>query len=112
MLRLLLAGLNRLWNLNIPIEELQVLGAELGSDVPFCVSGGTALATRAWREAGAYRRRRRNVGSILAKPPINVSTSDIYGKLNAREIKRHPSTEGVLKAIKDKQFDQSLRQSG
>ncbi|MDF2671507.1 MAG: 4-(cytidine 5-diphospho)-2-C-methyl-D-erythritol kinase, partial [Paenibacillus sp.] len=40
-----LRGLNRLWQLNIPQEDLQKLGAELGSDVPFCVTGGTALAT-------------------------------------------------------------------
>lgn len=40
-----LRGLNRLWRLGIPDEELQALGAELGSDVPFCVTGGTAIAS-------------------------------------------------------------------
>ncbi|EXX88534.1 4-diphosphocytidyl-2C-methyl-D-erythritol kinase, partial [Paenibacillus darwinianus] len=39
-----LRGLNRLWGLNISKEELARLGAELGSDVPFCVTGGTAVA--------------------------------------------------------------------
>jgi 4-diphosphocytidyl-2-C-methyl-D-erythritol kinase len=33
-----LRGLNRLWRLGIPAQELQELGAELGSDVPFCVT--------------------------------------------------------------------------
>lgn len=40
-----LVGLDLLWNLGLTQSELQELGAELGSDVPFCVSGGTAIAT-------------------------------------------------------------------
>ncbi|MGB3138952.1 MAG: 4-(cytidine 5'-diphospho)-2-C-methyl-D-erythritol kinase [Nodosilinea sp.] len=40
-----LVGLDLLWNLGLTQSELQALGAELGSDVPFCVSGGTAIAT-------------------------------------------------------------------
>lgn len=40
-----LVGLNLLWDLGLTQMELQELGAELGSDVPFCVMGGTAIAT-------------------------------------------------------------------
>jgi 4-diphosphocytidyl-2-C-methyl-D-erythritol kinase len=40
-----LVGINLLWNLGLTQAELQTLGAELGSDVPFCISGGTAIAT-------------------------------------------------------------------
>lgn len=39
-----LVGLDLMWNLGLTQAELQTLGAELGSDIPFCVSGGTALA--------------------------------------------------------------------
>jgi 4-diphosphocytidyl-2-C-methyl-D-erythritol kinase len=39
-----LVGLNQLWNLGLTVGELQELAAELGSDVPFCVQGGTMLA--------------------------------------------------------------------
>lgn len=100
-----LRGLNRLWNLNIPMEDLQVLGAELGSDVPFCVTGGTAVA-RGRGEKLEPIVSPPQCWVVLAKPPINVSTSEIYGKLNAREIRHHPSTEGVLNAIREKRFDQ------
>ncbi|WNR44763.1 4-(cytidine 5'-diphospho)-2-C-methyl-D-erythritol kinase [Paenibacillus roseipurpureus] len=99
-----LRGLNRLWNLNISNEELQILGAELGSDVPFCVTGGTALATGRGEKLEPISAPPQ-CWVVLAKPPINVSTSEIYGKLNARGIKQHPSTAGVLSAIRDKQFD-------
>ncbi len=40
-----LVGLDLLWNLGLTQSELQDLGAQLGSDVPFCLAGGTALAT-------------------------------------------------------------------
>lgn len=40
-----LVGLDMLWQLGLTQGELQDLAAELGSDMPFCVSGGTALAT-------------------------------------------------------------------
>ncbi|PZV08923.1 MAG: 4-(cytidine 5'-diphospho)-2-C-methyl-D-erythritol kinase [Leptolyngbya sp.] len=40
-----LMGLNLLWELGLTQPEIQELGAQLGSDVPFCVAGGTALAT-------------------------------------------------------------------
>ena len=34
-----------LWDLDITPDELRVLGAQLGADVPFCLAGGTALGT-------------------------------------------------------------------
>ncbi|MCG6133426.1 MAG: 4-(cytidine 5'-diphospho)-2-C-methyl-D-erythritol kinase [Nostoc sp. LLA-1] len=40
-----LVGIDLLWNLGLTKSELEELGAILGSDVPFCVSGGTVIAT-------------------------------------------------------------------
>ena len=40
-----LVGINLLWKLGLTQQELQDLAAQIGSDIPFCVSGGTALAT-------------------------------------------------------------------
>ncbi|MFA9447141.1 4-(cytidine 5'-diphospho)-2-C-methyl-D-erythritol kinase [Egicoccus sp. AB-alg6-2] len=40
-----LLALNHLWGTDLAREELRDLAAELGADVPFCVTGGTALAT-------------------------------------------------------------------
>ncbi len=39
-----LVGLDRLWNLGLTQGELVEFSAQLGSDVPFCISGGTVLA--------------------------------------------------------------------
>lgn len=40
-----LVALNELWNCDLSRDDLREVGAELGSDVPFCLLGGTALAT-------------------------------------------------------------------
>lgn len=40
-----LVGLDLMWHLGLTLSELQELAAQLGSDVPFCISGGTAIAT-------------------------------------------------------------------
>ena len=40
-----LVGLDLMWNLGLTHSDLQELGATLGSDIPFCISGGTSLAT-------------------------------------------------------------------
>ncbi|MBD0265927.1 MAG: 4-(cytidine 5'-diphospho)-2-C-methyl-D-erythritol kinase, partial [Tolypothrix sp. Co-bin9] len=40
-----LVGIDLLWKLGLTQSELEELGGILGSDVPFCVAGGTAIAT-------------------------------------------------------------------
>jgi 4-diphosphocytidyl-2-C-methyl-D-erythritol kinase len=106
-----LRGLNRLWGLGIPVEELQKLGAILGSDVPFCIGGGTALATGRGELLQAIESPPQ-CWVIMAKPPINVSTSDIYAKLNAKQIKSHPSTAALLEAIRTKNLDKLCQSMG
>ncbi|MDQ0196031.1 4-(cytidine 5'-diphospho)-2-C-methyl-D-erythritol kinase [Paenibacillus wynnii] len=98
-----LRGLNRLWGLDIPTQELLALGAELGSDVPFCITGGTALATGRGEKLTP-------IGSppqcwvVLAKPPINVSTAEVYGRLRSSIIGVHPSSLLMRKAIEEGDF--------
>ncbi|MFM7384491.1 MAG: 4-(cytidine 5'-diphospho)-2-C-methyl-D-erythritol kinase, partial [Microcystaceae cyanobacterium] len=38
-----LVGINLLWELGLTLPELQTLAAQLGSDLPFCIAGGTAI---------------------------------------------------------------------
>jgi 4-diphosphocytidyl-2-C-methyl-D-erythritol kinase len=40
-----LVAMNALWELNLPRRDLRLLAAQLGSDVPFALHGGTALGT-------------------------------------------------------------------
>lgn len=98
-----LRGLNRLWNLRISTEELQELGSELGSDVPFCISGGTALATGRG-EILTPLPNPPQCWVVLAKLPINVSTADVYGRLRSGNITEHPSAKRMQSAIESNSF--------
>lgn len=99
-----LRGLNRLWNLNIPHNEMMEIGASIGSDVPFCITGGTALATGRG-EVLTPLPSPPDCWVILAKPPINVSTAGIYGRLQADRIQHHPSASAMRTAIEEKSFE-------
>ncbi|MDA5108888.1 4-(cytidine 5'-diphospho)-2-C-methyl-D-erythritol kinase [Brevibacillus thermoruber] len=106
-----LRGLNKLWNLGLSLDELAAIGAEIGSDVPFCVYGGTALA-RGRGEQITHLPAPAPCWVILAKPPIGVSTADVYGQLRVQEIARHPSTEQMIKAIREQDFSLMCRSMG
>ncbi|MGG1878655.1 4-(cytidine 5'-diphospho)-2-C-methyl-D-erythritol kinase [Paenibacillus cisolokensis] len=98
-----LRGLNRLWGLHIHEEELLTLGAELGSDVPFCVQGGTALATGRGEKLTPIPSPPQ-CWVIVAKPPINVSTAEVYGKLRADNVQHHPSAQAMIAALEQGSF--------
>jgi 4-diphosphocytidyl-2-C-methyl-D-erythritol kinase len=97
-----LRGLNRLWRLGTTIDKLAELGAEIGSDVPFCVYGGTAIA-RGRGEKLEHIPSPPPCWVVLVKPPMGASTKDIYGKLDLDHLK-HPDTAAVVKAIREKNF--------
>ncbi|WP_026693225.1 4-(cytidine 5'-diphospho)-2-C-methyl-D-erythritol kinase [Peribacillus kribbensis] len=92
-----LRGLNRLWDLGLSLDELAELGGEIGSDVPFCVYGGTALA-RGRGEKIIQLPQPPKCWVILAKPTIGVSTADVYKKLNISKVE-HPAIENMLSAL-------------
>ncbi|GED65676.1 4-(cytidine 5'-diphospho)-2-C-methyl-D-erythritol kinase [Lysinibacillus sp. FSL M8-0216] len=98
-----LKGLNELWNLGLSIDELAELGAKIGSDVSFCVYGGTALATgrgEIIKEIPAPP----NCWVVLAKPKIGVSTAEVYGGLKVKGLE-HPNTKQMIKAIETKDYE-------
>ncbi|MDA8096745.1 MAG: 4-(cytidine 5'-diphospho)-2-C-methyl-D-erythritol kinase [Desulforudis sp.] len=72
-----LIGLNNLWGLGLSMDRLLELGARLGSDVPFCLFGGTALA-RGRGEVLDRLPEASPMGVVLVKPGFSVSTAEAY----------------------------------
>ncbi|GGA70866.1 4-(cytidine 5'-diphospho)-2-C-methyl-D-erythritol kinase [Ornithinibacillus halotolerans] len=97
-----LRGLNQLWNMNIPIEELAALGSSLGSDIPFCVYGSTGIA-KGFGEVIEKLPPPPPFWVVLAKPDIGVSTKTIFGQVNMDEI-THPNTQAVIDALFEQDF--------
>lgn len=92
-----LKGLNELWKLHLSLDQIAELGAQIGSDVPYCVYGGTAIA-RGRGEKIDHIGAPPNCWVVLAKPTIGVSTAAVYGGLNIDQIK-HPNTQAMMDAI-------------
>ncbi|AOH52794.1 4-(cytidine 5'-diphospho)-2-C-methyl-D-erythritol kinase [Peribacillus muralis] len=97
-----LRGLNRLWKLGLSMDELAEIGAEIGSDVSFCVYGGTALA-KGRGEKITHLPAPPKCWVILAKPTIGVSTADIYKRLQISKMD-HPDVPGMISAIKENSY--------
>ncbi|MBM6616205.1 4-(cytidine 5'-diphospho)-2-C-methyl-D-erythritol kinase [Bacillus suaedaesalsae] len=98
-----LRGLNKLWGLNLTLDELAELGAEIGSDVSFCVYGGTALATGRGEKI-QHIDPPPHCWVILAKPTVGVSTGEVYGQLDLANVE-HPDVNGMVQAIHNKDYN-------
>lgn len=97
-----LRGLNKLWELGLSIDKLAELGAEIGSDVSFCVYGGTAIATGRG-EIIEHISSPPPCWVILAKPTIGVSTADVYRNLKLDQVE-HPNIDAMVQAINNHDF--------
>jgi 4-diphosphocytidyl-2-C-methyl-D-erythritol kinase len=82
-----LLGLNQLWDLALGEADLHALAAELGSDVPFCLIGGTQLCFgRGERLEPVPAGRSEPLAVLLIKDPAaSVSTPWAYGR--CRELR-------------------------
>ncbi len=74
-----LVGLNKLWGLNLKTEELENLSKEIGSDIPFCISGGRQICFGRGEVLEKLKIDHFQLGLILVKDPsIQVSTPVAY----------------------------------
>lgn len=93
-----LKGMNHLFRLGTTEARLCELGARLGSDIPFCIMGGTMLATgrgEVLTRLPSFPR----LSVVLAKPPVGVSTAWAYKTYDAGYDGPHPDNEAMLEAI-------------
>lgn len=97
-----LRGLNKLWQLGLTLDELAELGAKIGSDVAFCVYGGTALATGRG-EIITPIASPPPCWVVLAKPPIGVSTAEVYRNLELERVS-HPDVDAMVRAIERQDY--------
>jgi 4-diphosphocytidyl-2-C-methyl-D-erythritol kinase len=76
-----LVGLARLWQVSIDEGEMLRLAASLGSDVPFFLTGGTALGIGRGEEVYPLEEVKCE-NLLLANPAIEVSTAGAYARLS------------------------------
>ena len=93
-----LRALNRAYDAPLSIPALCELGAQVGSDVPFCVMGGTAIV-----EGRGELLTKLPVSPeffvVVCKPDFSVSTPELYGKIDTVAIPHRPDNQAMESAL-------------
>ena len=95
-----LRGLNTLTGTGFSRGRLAELGLQLGSDVPYCVGGGTMLAGGRG-EALSPLPPLPDCGIVICKPPFSLRTPDLFARIDARRSRIRPDTEGLTAALRE-----------
>ena len=93
-----LRALNRHYDMPLSLPALAELGAQVGSDVPFCVLCGTAMV----EGRGERIRRLPDIPDcifVVCKPEVSMSTPELYQKLDSRTIGKRPDQQAMESAL-------------
>lgn len=93
-----LRALNRHYGEPLSILALAELGAQVGSDVPFCTIGGTAMV----EGRGELLRKLPDMPDcvfVVCKPDFSVSTPELYRKIDEVAIAHHPDNRAMESAL-------------
>ena len=93
-------AVNALYDLKLSEKELCDLAVKLGADIPFCIMGGTALSEGIGEKLTPIKNPPECI-LLVAKPDINVSTKEVYTKLDATDLPDHPDVDAMIKAIEE-----------
>lgn len=88
-----LVGLNQLWQLGLSLEELQRLGAKLGSDVPFFLAASTAAVCRGRGEIIQPITLASALHFVIVKPAAGLSTAQVFQNCQPAQS---PKSSGCL----------------
>jgi 4-diphosphocytidyl-2-C-methyl-D-erythritol kinase len=92
--------LDGMFESNLGRESLEKLGNTVGSDVPFCINGGTRLAKgRGDILTGLPSIPKCSI--VICKPPFSCSTPELFGRVKCEKIRARPDTDGIVKALGD-----------
>ena len=93
-----LRALNRHYGNPLSIMALAELGAQVGSDVPFCALCGTAMA----EGRGEKLRKLPDMPDcifVVVKPEFSVSTPELYQKIDSVTISKRPDHKAMESAL-------------
>lgn len=93
-----LRGLNQQEGFPFTPEQLAKVGEGVGSDVPYCVLGGTALA-EGRGEVLTPLRPLPKCHVVVCKPDFPISTPELFARIDAVKVRCRPDTAGVLAAL-------------
>lgn len=93
-----LRAMNKLFNRALSPERLVEISGDVGSDVPFCVVGGTALAEGRGERLTPLPPLP-PCALVILKPEFSISTPELFKKLDTQKTHHHPDTAGIIEAL-------------
>ena len=97
----LLRGLRAIYCPELGGETLEKIGFQIGSDMPFCVRGGTALA-EGRGEVLTDLPALPECWFVLCKPDFGIPTPTLFALVDGREMERQPDIDGMMNALKNR----------
>lgn len=92
--------LNKMFDSKLKVSELQKMSEKLGSDVPYCVAGGTVLAQGRGEKLTVLKPMPR-CPIVICKPNFSVSTPELFSMLDCDRIHYRPDTKGVIDSLEN-----------
>ena len=99
-----LRALNRLTGDRLNPAELRRIGLAVGSDVPYCIAGGNALA-EGRGEILTPLPAMPECTVVICKPSFSVSTPELFGRIDSHPTRTHPDTGGLISAMERKDLN-------
>jgi 4-diphosphocytidyl-2-C-methyl-D-erythritol kinase len=93
-----IVGLNELFGLGLGVDELRDVGGRVGADVPFCISGGTALGEGVGGILTPLPSPRAH-SLVVARPPRGADTAAIYGAYDMTNAASARAVNPVVSAL-------------
>jgi 4-diphosphocytidyl-2-C-methyl-D-erythritol kinase len=103
-----LRALNTLFETKQSRRTLELLGERVGSDVPFCVAGGTSLA-EGRGEILTDLEPIPDCSVVICKPAFAISTPELFSRISCDKIHLRPDTNGLIDALKKKNLSAVAR---
>lgn len=83
----------------LPLETLERIGLTVGSDVPFCVRGGAALA-EGRGELLTSLPSLPPCWIVICKPDLNLPTGEMFARARGRIFQIRPDVDGMAEALR------------
>jgi 4-diphosphocytidyl-2-C-methyl-D-erythritol kinase len=77
-----LLAMNHIWELEMPLAEIERIGALVGSDIPFCLHGGTAKVTGRGEKVEPLEPLA-SLQVVVAAPDEQASTAEVYRRFDS-----------------------------
>ena len=90
--------LNDIFETGLARQALETLGNTLGSDIPFCIEGGTKLA-KGRGEILTDLPSMPHSYIVICKPPFSCSTPELFKRIDCGKIHARPDTDGLVKSL-------------